>query len=193
MALLDTIMELDRELFFFINHRLNNPFFDLVLPYARNAITWIPLYILLLYLIIRAFNQKGVYWILAAAVIAILTDAANSRVIKHIIMRPRPCNDEVLRTKVHLLLANCPFSSSFPSSHAVNHFAFAAFFFYTLREQWGNKTAWIFLWAFIICFSQVYVGVHYPLDIICGGIFGFLIGLSFARIFNSYFPLNSAM
>jgi membrane-associated phospholipid phosphatase len=190
MGMLEKILGLDRKFFFFINQGLRNPVFDFLLPYMRNSITWIPLYLALLYFIPLKFKMKGWYWIALAGLQVALTDLVNSRIIKHIIMRPRPCNDVALKDQVHLLLKSCPISSGFPSSHAVNHVAFAAFFFFTLRKPLGNKVAWIFLWAFLICFAQIYVGVHYPLDILGGTILGFMVGWSFARIFNDYFPLG---
>jgi undecaprenyl-diphosphatase len=81
-------------------------------------------------------------------------------------------------------LANyCPSSSSFTSSHACNHFAMAFFIYRTLRQTspWWSL---VFVWAFMISYAQVYVGVHYPLDVICGAVVGSLIGLTTSRLFR---------
>jgi undecaprenyl-diphosphatase len=92
-----------------------------------------------------------------------------------------------MNDSVRFLLSYKPQSSSFTSSHATNHFALAAFFYFTLKKYFNKWGLLFFCWAFMICYAQVYVGVHYPFDVICGGIIGFSIGYGFARFFNLKF------
>ncbi|MEQ1554224.1 MAG: phosphatase PAP2 family protein, partial [Ferruginibacter sp.] len=106
------------------------------------------------------------------------------------IFRLRPCNDHTLRDTFTLLIGYRPQSSSFTSSHATNHFAMAAFFFYTLKQYFGKFSVLFFIWAALICFAQVYVGVHFPLDVICGGIIGFIFGYLCATSFNKRYFLT---
>lgn len=118
-----------------------------------------------------------------------LTDPISSKVLKPYFEILRPCQDPVMH-EVTRLLVSCPHSFSLPSSHASNHFALAFFFTFIFL----NKAKWIFplsfLWASVISFSQIYVGVHYPLDIFAGMILGLITGLLMAiiakRIFQEY-------
>ena len=91
---------------------------------------------------------------------------------------------------VRFLLNYRPQSSSFTSSHAANHFGLAVFFYCSLSKQVG-KWAWLFIvWATAICYAQVYVGVHYPLDVVCGGVIGIVFGYLSAKTFNTYYGLS---
>jgi membrane-associated phospholipid phosphatase len=190
MAFFEKVLQLDRDLFFLINNKWSNPFFNLILPYARNANTWIPLYLFLLIFITVKHKKSGWFWVLLAIVTAATTDLVSSRLIKDNIFRLRPCRDVLLASHIHFLVNYCPQSSSFTSSHAANHFGFATFFYITLRNYYGKVVWFIFLWAFIVCYAQIYVGVHYPLDIIGGAIVGSIIGYFYSQIFNKYSKLE---
>lgn len=190
MSFFEKILQLDRSLFFIINDRWSNSFFDLVLPYTRNSLTWVPLYLFLILFISVTYKKKGFFWILLAIATAASTDLVSSRLIKETIFRLRPCADVSLAGHMHFLLQYCPQSSSFTSSHAANHFGFAVFLYCTLRKYYSKWIMLIFVWAFIICYAQVYVGVHYPLDILGGAVAGSIIGYIFARIFNQYIGLK---
>jgi undecaprenyl-diphosphatase len=87
-------------------------------------------------------------------------------------------------------VAYCPESSSFTSSHAVNHFAAAMFIFTTFRKSLSWKWALLFIWAFLISYAQVYVGVHFPFDVFCGAIVGVILGYIPAKIFNTTIGLE---
>lgn len=189
MSLLGHILEFDRSVFFFINNRLANPFFDAVMPSVRNANTWIPFYLFLLIVIPYKHKKNGWFWVLLAILTGACTDIISSHIIKQQIWRIRPCGDADLAGQVRFLLKYCPHSSSFTSSHAANHFGMASFLFFTLRQFYGRITWLIFLWAFIICFAQIYVGVHYPLDILGGAIVGLLTGLALSFVFNKYWAI----
>ncbi len=193
MSFFEKILQLDRDIFFIINRKWSNSFFDLILPYVRHAYTWIPFYLFLLFFITLKHKKRGWFWVLLAVATAAVTDPVSSRLIKENIFRLRPCRDTSLAGQVRILLHYCPQSSSFTSSHAANHFGFATFFFLTLKSYYGNRIWLIFLWAFIICYAQIYVGVHYPLDIIGGGVTGGIIGYIFSRIFNKYMRLEKQL
>jgi len=180
----DFINTWDRFLFLKINTVWTNPFLDAVLPWWRDSNTWTPLYLFLILFVVINSKKQAFFWIIAAIVTLILTDQISSGLIKPIFARLRPCSDPSLVNQVRLLLPNCSGGYSFTSSHATNHFGFAAFVFLTLQpiiKKWGYL---FFLWAATISFSQVYVGVHYPFDILSGAILGILIGYSTAYFFN---------
>lgn len=182
------INDADTWLFLQINSVWTNSWLDNILPWWRNANTWIPLYLFLILFLTINFKNKAWFWILFAVINVIITDQTSSHLIKTFIQRPRPCADEFLQFHVRLLLDHCSGGYSFTSSHATNHFGFAVFVFITLKDvlkQWK----WLFIfWAASISYGQVYVGVHYPLDAICGAILGSLIGLMVAKIYNKIYP-----
>lgn len=179
-----SIIRVDRELFKLINQTWQNSIFDQVFPLIRNSIFWIPLYLFLLLFLIINHKKNIFWWIIFAASTAILTDFVSSKLIKENIMRLRPCNDPTLADSMHFLLNYRPQSSSFTSSHAATHFALAVFFYLTLRNIIGRWALLFFLWAFLIVYAQVYVGVHFPLDVFCGAIIGTGIGYFTSCTFN---------
>ena len=190
MSILDTIFKIDTEVFFAINGELQNPFFDLVMPMFRESVFWIPLYFYLLLYSITNFKKQGWYWSLMLICVASAADIISSRLIKPNMFRLRPCRDPQMQDQVEFIINYCPVSSSFTSSHAVTHFALAAFISVTFRRinPWWNL---VFAWAALICFAQVYVGVHYPLDVIVGAIVGIIIGYLPGRVFNRKIGLES--
>jgi undecaprenyl-diphosphatase len=113
---------------------------------------------------------------LFAALTVLLTDQISSGLIKNFVQRPRPCFDPNFYSQVRLLLDHCSGGYSFTSSHATNHYGIAAFLFATLGSYFGHWKYLLFVWASLICYAQVYVGVHYPLDVIVGAILGYIIG-----------------
>ena len=173
----------DTALFLQINSTLTNPVFDRILPIWRNANTWVPLYLFLIVFSVVNFKKQSFFWILGAVMTLVLTDQISSSFFKPFFERPRPCNDPILMSHVRLLLDHCSGGYSFTSSHATNHFGFAVYVFLTLRKVF-HKWSYLFLiWAASVSYAQVYVGVHYPLDILCGALIGSTIGYATSQIF----------
>lgn len=178
----DWLIELDKKIFLLINNSLSNSFFDWFLPYWRNAVIWTPLYIFVLFLAIQQYKKKVGYFVFFALLTVLCTDQLSSHVIKPLVARLRPYEDPTMMKQVHLLVSNIHRGYSFTSSHACNHFGIAIFFTATIFSL--KKYRWAFLlWASIVAIAQVYVGVHYPLDILCGAILGIIIGNITANIY----------
>jgi membrane-associated phospholipid phosphatase len=172
----------DRWLIKHINQDWGNAFFDAVLPFMRETAVWFPLYLFLFIFVTINFGTKGLWWIIAFLVTAAMADIISSQFIKQTVMRIRPCQDPVVGPQLRFFINYCPGSSSFTSSHATSHFAQGMFFYLTLKNV--SKWAWVFLvWAFIISYTQVYVGVHYPFDVLCGGILGCGIGFIISKLY----------
>jgi len=151
----------------------------------RNKYVWIPLYIFIISFTLFNIKSKGIFLVLFLLLSVGLADYTSSSVVKKTIKRPRPCRQVELQEEI-VLMVHCGSGYSFTSSHATNHFALAVFIFLTLGKL-GWYFRWPFiLWATIIAYSQVYVGVHFPLDIISGAILGTLIGFILAILFNRY-------
>lgn len=177
------LLDFDYDLFHKINHDWTNPFLDRVLPYVREAIVWVPLYVFLFVFGTVNYGKRAYFWILAAIATAVITNFISSDLIKPNFYRDRPCRDTFLDPVANLLINRCPISSSFTSSHAVNHFGLAMFLYQTMR--FTVKRAWLFfIWALLIIYAQVYVGVHYPVDVIFGALIGCTIGYTTSSIYH---------
>jgi membrane-associated phospholipid phosphatase len=180
------IEQWDQWLFIQINSQWTNPFFDTVMPYLRNPVFWAPLYIFLAMFVLLNFKIKGLWWAVLFFSTIALTDLAGTYIFKHSFQRLRPCNDPDFFFHVRLLLNQCG-GYSFISNHAANHFGMATFFFITFRRQLKNWVWISFLWASLVAYSQVYVGIHYPLDVLCGALLGLLLGFFTGAFFNKRF------
>lgn len=182
---------MDRFLFKLVNLDLSNPFFDFLLPLFREKKFWIPLYLFLAYLLIRKYKSRSLSPIFLLLITLTICDQLSSEVIKNIFQRLRPCNDPELKDKINLLV-NCGKGYSFTSSHACNHFGLATVFVFIFRNFTHNKRKKIFMklffyvWASSIAFAQVYVGVHYPVDVISGAIIGFSVACICIWIYNFF-------
>jgi membrane-associated phospholipid phosphatase len=185
------IEPLDRKIFYLVNVSGSNRFFDTLFVFLREANLWIPLYLFLLVFALVNFGKRGSLWFLFFACTAGICDLLASHVIKEHIFRLRPCQDGQLADTMNSLAHYCPQSSSFVSAHATSHFGLAFFVVLTLKPY---TTPWIklfFVWAALISYAQVYVGVHYPFDVLCGALLGSGLGYFMARIFNNYVGLIS--
>lgn len=162
------------------------PVLDLVCPFIREGIHWTPLYLFLIVLTTFNFKRTGLWWVVLFLITVSLTDLIGNQVMKQTFQRLRPCSDPDFFMQVRLLVINCSGGFSFTSNHAANHFGLATFFFVTYRRliPW----AWVaFIWAGAISYAQVYVGVHYPFDILGGALLGISIGTFTGRLFNKRF------
>lgn len=181
------LLHLDRHLFYFINHDLSNPFFDWLMPMLRNARFWIPLYVFIIVFCVWRFKKQGIIIILLLALSAGFADFTSASIFKSFYKRARPCRDPVTAL-TDVIRVPCGTGYSFPSTHATDHFAMAIFMCLVFYRKW----IWIWpvaiLWAASICFAQVYVGVHYPIDVTVGAIYGALVGIAFALLFNKLQP-----
>lgn len=183
----DKLVEMDQWLFVKINSEWSNPVFDILLPFFRNGSNWAPLYLFFLVFILLNFKTKGIWWVVFFISTVALIDITGNYVFKHGFERLRPCNDPGFHMQVRLLLDHCGVGYSFTSNHAANHFGMAAFMVITLRHIL-KKWIWLaFIWAAAISYAQVYVGVHYPLDVICGALLGLTFGITMGSIFNKRF------
>jgi membrane-associated phospholipid phosphatase len=179
----------DREIFQAINSGMANPFFDWLMPLLRNAYIWAPLYVFFAVFAVRNFPPKGFYIIIFGLLAFMLSDQISADILKPLVQRDRPCNDIIMAQYVRSLIP-CGTGKSFPSSHATNHFALAVFIISIspLRMRW--IVPFLLVWATGVAFAQVYVGVHFPLDVIGGAILGGLIGFFIGFICKRALNLN---
>lgn len=178
------LVEWDRKAFQLVNGQWHTSMLDQLLPLWRSAEFWAPLYLFLLLFVLTNFKGKGAWWILFFLCTFVACDLTGTYAFKKVFQRPRPCNDPDFYMYTRLLLNKCGGGFSFVSNHATNHFGMGVFSLMTFRPVIG-KWAWIFIaWAFSVAWAQVYVGVHYPLDVIAGALLGTLFGISTGSLFN---------
>ncbi len=186
MSWLDSLIALDKTVFWAINTGLSNPVFDALLPWCREKWIWAPLYLFIASVSWLNFGKKGWLIVLGVVLAAGLADFTSSTLVKKNVQRIRPCNDPDMHGQVILRLEGCGSGYSFTSSHAANHFSAAVF----LIGIFGRRARWVrpalLSWAGLIGFSQVYVGVHYPLDVLAGAALGSLLGWSLG-LWGRYF------
>lgn len=177
-----SMLEVDRQLFYLLNSEWTNSFFDFILPIWRDKYFWIPVYFFIILFSFFNFENRS-YWFLIFLVASVgSADLVSSRLIKKNVKRVRPCNDSNLENVRSLV--GCGSGYSFTSSHATNHFA-VSFFLLGIFGKRFRKVRWtLILWAASVAYAQVYVGVHYPLDVLSGGILGVLIAKGFLILYK---------
>lgn len=177
--------EWDQWLFIKLNSQFTNSFFDAVFPFLRDSYFWAPVYLFILVFMALNFGKKGMLWSLGFICAVAITDIIGARIFKEGFERLRPCGDPAFKDHVRLLLQRCSGSFSFVSNHAANHFCIATFAFLTFRGIFKHWMYIGFAWALLIAYAQVYVGVHYPSDVIAGGLLGMMTGGVMAWVFNN--------
>ena len=184
--MIESILHIDQWLFTWINQYLSHSVLDMIMPILRNKLTWIPAYVVLVFIIIRSYKYNSIYIFIVIGLVIAVADVSSSQFIKKWIMRPRPCQETALSVR---LLINCGSGFSFTSSHATNPFAVATILFLQFRHILSR---WIkillFTWAIIIGYAQIYVGVHYPFDVISGFLLGGIIAYVCYWLFYQLFP-----
>lgn len=194
---METLLELDQTLFALLNGTWRTDFLDRIAPIWRTADTWILFYLFLsIYIFAKLKWKQGVLLIACAAATTGVGDFTSSKIVKPAVERLRPCNDAAIPEI--LLLDNCGSGYSFTSSHATNHFALAMFLFFTAGAVFniGGRLVLV-AWAASVAYAQVYVGVHYPFDILGGALLGtglaWLGALGYRRLTERLsFPKKSA-
>jgi undecaprenyl-diphosphatase len=183
------MLQYDFRLMFWFNRSFSNPILDKAALLMRESLFHTPLYVFIILYVSLNLKKKAWWWILGAVLLIFFTDGLSSHFLKGYYNRPRPCSDPLMASHINFLAKYCGTNGSFPSSHAVNHFAFATYSYQTLKKS-SSYFGLLFIWASLICLAQVYVGVHYPLDIFVGAILGCLFGFIAGRIVRQTLSLH---
>ncbi|MFT4857042.1 MAG: undecaprenyl-diphosphatase [Planctomycetota bacterium] len=171
--MIEKLKAIDEKLFIWLNS-FHADWLDPIVFQMTETVTWIPFYGILIYFIYRA-DHKGIWWVLGGAALTILiSDQVTSGLMKPFFERLRPCHEERLDGVIHNY-GRCGGLFGFVSSHAANTFAIATFLNLKIRDNLPYLK-WIFLWAFIISYTRIYLGVHYPFDILLGAVIGVAAG-----------------
>lgn len=179
-SFLNTLNDWDTELFLFLNGDYNS-FWDFVMYWASDKIIWIPVYLIFLFLLWKKFRERIWIIMIFAALLVFLSDQISVHLFKDIFQRLRPCHEAELMGVIHLVDGKCGGSFGFYSSHASNIWAVAVF----VLSMLGNRNILliipILIWATLISYSRIYLGVHYPADVLAGALAGSFLGWMIAR------------
>lgn len=179
---MEELLELDRKIFLELNSSFRNPFVDQLMMFLSTTSAWIPLYLFLLYLLIRNYKKQTWIVLLAVALTILLADQVTSSIMKPFFERLRPSHEPSLAEQVYIVNKYRGGRFGFASSHAANTFGIATLMFLLLK----NFRPWIallFLWAIGVGYTRIYLGVHYPGDILAGYLIGFLSALASYYLF----------
>ncbi len=184
--MIDRLKEIDRELFLFLNS-LHHPWLDQLMYYMSEKLFWIPVYLLFMFLIVRVHGMRTMLWsVLGVALVITLADRISVELFKNVFVRYRPSRNLEIGELIHIVNDYRGGLYGFVSSHAANFFGVATFIFMLLRKAYA-KWAWlIFVWAALISYTRIYLGVHYPADILAGGLLGMLIGWVVYLLMNRF-------
>ncbi|MBA4168743.1 MAG: phosphatase PAP2 family protein [Chitinophagaceae bacterium] len=184
LNIIDSLNRIDRNLFILIQSMSFAALYWLMMV-LRNALTWIPLYAFILFWLVRYQKKFAWQFIVLSLVVFTITDFTSASILKPLFLRPRPCADLALQGVVRDLVG-CGGKYGMPSSHASNHFGLATFWYFSIKWMSNRKWLWLWLWAALVCYAQVYVGKHYPGDILAGSVLGTSVGFLFAMVFRKW-------
>lgn len=186
--MLDFLKELDTQVFLFLNS-YHTRFLDILMWWISDKLIWIPLYIYLLYRVVRRFGWESIAVLLSLAILIALSDQT-SGFIKNAAERLRPSHNPDIKDQVLTLRGYFGGSYGFVSSHAANSFALAYFMYKFLNLNYTYLGPYLFVWAFIVSYSRIYLGVHYPGDILGGALVGLVLAWMVVKVYQQIIRLT---
>ncbi len=175
----EKLLAYDTEIFVFLNS-LGSETYDSLWLFITKQFNWLPLFALLLYFIFKKLGtRQGLFLLLFVVVLITFTDQATN-LVKFVFKRLRPCNNPEINSTIRIVQKRSSFS--FFSAHASNSMA-AATFIYLILKKYFKLAFLLFLWPLVFAYSRIYLGLHYPLDILCGYLFGIISGYLVYKIY----------
>ena len=180
---MNRITTIDSDLFLFLNG-LHAEGMDKAMLLITDMWVWMPLYLLWIYWVVRQYGKRCWWVILAVCVVVLCSDQLASQVCKPLFHRLRPCYNVDFQDLIYLPKGLAGGRFGFVSSHAANTFALATFLTAALTKYRPWAAIVLFLWALLSSYSRIYIGFHYPGDILCGAVLGVLVGMVVWKIFQ---------
>jgi undecaprenyl-diphosphatase len=180
--MLEELLQLDKDAFLFLNG-LGNPTWDSFWMFITNKLSSFPLYFILLVLVYRQLGLRKTLVVLATVAILILVTDQLANFFKYGVQRLRPCYDPQINGLMRLVKTSCGGKFGYFSAHAANSFAIVFFFTKLLRTRFKHIGFLLFFWATVVAYSRIYIGVHFPLDVITGILIGMGMGWLFAKLY----------
>lgn len=182
--MIDKLIQYDTELFLYLNN-LGTEAWDGFWMVYTTKFYWIPFYALLLYLVWKRLQNKNAMWIAIGVIVimVVFTDQITN-LFKFSFERFRPCHNPFVNTGMRIVKENCGGYFGFFSGHSSNSMAVAIFAGMMLKPKYKYAIYGLIVWSIIMGYSRIYVGVHYPLDVVCGLTFGAISGYLFYKLFN---------
>jgi undecaprenyl-diphosphatase len=171
--MIEWLDEIDKALFVFLNG-FHNPITDVFWSTVTNKYTWIPLYLFFIFLMFKNYGMTGWWYLIGFFITVALSDYISSGLMKPYFERLRPCHNPELQNIIHLVLG-CGSKFGFVSGHSANSFSIATF----IWLLFGNRHPvwrWLFVWAAMVAYSRIAIGVHYPGDLLVGALLGLICG-----------------
>jgi undecaprenyl-diphosphatase len=179
--MIDQLLHYDKAIFLFLNN-FGSPVWDNFWLVMTNKITFAPLYAILLYLVYRQLGLKMMLLIVVVVTLMITFTDQITNLFKYVLVkRPRPCREEDLKGVMRFVAEHCG-RYGFFSGHSSNSMAAAVFAGLLLKPFYKRLIFILLFWSALVAYSRIYIGVHYPLDIICGMAFGAMAGFGFYKL-----------
>lgn len=185
----DTINQLDTRLFLWLNGH-HTPWLDPIMIWITERNSWFPFYALLIGWLVFRYRGRAIGLILTLVLAVALSDQTASALLKPLTLRLRPCHEPTLQKLIHPVL-DCGGTYGFASSHAANAFALAMGLWLLIGRQYPIAK-WLFLWGCLMAYSRVYVGAHYPLDVLAGAGIGVLMAVGSVWLYRQYLGYRKA-
>ena len=181
--MIETLIRLDTQLFLLLNG-LHNSFFDGLMWGLSSKTLWIPMYVYFSYVLFKQHKKQALIIVLAIIVSVALADSLSVALFKNVFLRLRPSHNPALEGVVHIVNGYKGGDYGFVSSHAANTFAMAVLLAHFLKARLLYFPYFIFSWAVLVSYSRIYLGVHFPGDVICGALFGSLVAYFVLKAYN---------
>ncbi len=188
--MMDFLLQTDRQMLLFFNGS-DSLFIDGMASTLTMALTWVPLYISLFWLVMRNNDnmRQILLVVMACALCFLLSDGLAEGIMKPVVARFRPCQDPSLKIYVDTVEGFCPYDYSFFSGHASNTFSIAIFFALLVRQR--TFTTFMVVWSLVNCWTRLYLGLHFPSDIFVGLLWGGVVGFGVYVLYLRFYQMTS--